>query len=585
MRRVLRCLLAGGLALLAVGLLPSTGRAMAKNRTRPAACMVEKVNKKSPVMDSQANLFDIAGCLRVGYFPARAVNGGVIAAVDDLRGECLDIARSGPPPKGPAPGDLFFYRERTDSGDVDRVAMYVGASQAAAWDEHLHGFALVHTAMLTGDDLPTDPVHALNNGIQVMRIAPRYWPGSDDLSRPAGKIALVDAATMSDRFIWSAEHPRDADTSVVHLLTLPFAMFVATVSEIIGSIFVMALLGLRAIGDLLPRLGPLSALGSFFSRTFESSWLVRLLTFALLFVIAPELAIAVLILASGVLNIIPGVGPLLTRLDRAVWNVAGFVVTTITGIGEGRTSIFAAITGLVTLPLGWLRGLAVAARLAAFLGRIPGATRVLGLLREVGAPVVTRLRVAVEWIGERGARINSLVEVRPSSFVEEWRRLGAWRTRMSDRLHGLRVPPRPAEPAAAAVPTTPQDVLRAARPGAIDLATLPLRPRAFAGDVLGRADDAARWALRSYHEGHGWPMPGLNERVARLSEANQQRIAKAMQRVEQGPAALLHTVATHHHLNTGAAAAADLMGGQAPAPLPVPGAPIHQQLPPLPPLA
>lgn len=490
----------------------------------------------------------------------RGQSGGELSGF--VEGVCAPGGWMTLPAERPRPGDLAVALSGVAQRGP-RLAMFVSAEDLIAPDAATGRLRLMRRQEFLPDDggggrtagpvpLPAGACH----------VDPALMPGGSDPPPRPGRVALVDPGVAAEQLDWAAEHPRDAGSGPWHALAGLFRGAVSALSQFLGML-VPAALGV--VGWVLSNSGPtgvaiLAAAGAVarvLGTRFDGRRLHAVLTGVLVGVVGLLLLGpgAALLAAAAVGGLLGGASlldvPVLGTAGRALWAVAGFVTTVVTGVDDSdRATVGEVLFALAADALVWARPAQLGVRVAEVGGRFGSA-----LLR-VGPALARRLPVASTLAGSsaRGLRVGlgaagtgaDAVMLRPQALAR-----GA-----ESLLRLLRGGP--LELPAAHLPVTAAGARRNLLGTVVDLAgSLTWRRASLASDLVGHAGSAAGWLHAEVVSGaHSWPLgePLLRDIVARIPASRRSAILDVA--LPQ-----LRELGTLSHLHSGARTVTTLAGG------------------------
>lgn len=482
-------------------------------------------------------------------------------APDALRHECTPLDVHAPRPSGPAPGDYALYRDA--SGDA-RIGMFLSQVDVAIVDAGT--VTVVPHAELDGDigALAVPRVIAQQGSLLACRLAASRWPGGvDDASIASGRVALTDPSETTSHLEWSAQHPRDADTSFLHPIQRILGSLAAGLTGVVTQLVQAFFDGLHW---LLERAGPfgvpLLALGALFARSFDGRKLHAILTAAVVAVLAVLAGGGYLIpfgwiVAGGVLGggaasalRVPVLGAIGGALVGAAFAVASFLVGALTGVDDNARVTVGSVAFALVADLLWVRPALLALSSATRLGR-------LGTLGHLFAPV-ERLPLLRAIAGHGRSTLDvagtagDALALRPHAIVESAHNVG-------HGLRGLRGIRPPAAPQilSSAVPThhavSLAEAMMSGGKRSVDLLSLAWRPSSVSSDLVGHAADALHFLDTELRTGLP-SMPRLRALLKGMDPQLRQPLLDAAAHASTHTVPQLRVTARLSHLHSGARA-------------------------------
>jgi len=472
------------------------------------------------------------------------------------------------PDDRPRPGDLAAYPARGGTGGW-RLAMFVSAEDLVGLDPATGRLDVMPRQAALPDDGSGNGSAAVVAG--VCRVDPALMPGgADSDTAPAGRVALVDPGVAAGHIDWAAEHPRDADTSLVHRLAGAVVVGAAALSSALGGLVGV---GLAGAAWVLRQCGPAGAIilaeatfiAGILGTHFDGRRLHAVLTAVLvgtvgLLLLGPGAALLGVMAATSLLG---GAAvfdvPVLGRAGRLLWSVAGFVTTVVTGVDDNdHASVGEVVVALVADALVWGRPALLALRAGALAGRLesvlirvaPGLARSLSAAADVAGSAA---RVTGEGLGAAGSVADAVV-LRPHALAN----LG--RTLLQLVRGGAA-----GEVSVETAPLTAGGGIRRLLGTAVDMVSSGTwRRSSAASDLLGHGAAAAGWLRADLAAGgHSWTLqsPMLRDIVARVPATRRAAIVDVV--LPQ-----VRDLGTLSHLHSGAHTVSTLAAGQ---PLPTLG--------------
>lgn len=551
MRLLLLAALAAVLLLLAT---PLHAGAMSAARTEAAVEMSREVGHsglRGPAVDR---------ALVLHAWRYAGVDTSALQTDDGLLHACTPLDTTRPRPAGPAPGDYALYR---DPSGARRIGMFLSQLDVAVVD--VDAVTVVPAAELDGSigELTQERVLAERGSLLACRLPVRLWPGGvDDTGVTAGRIALADPSYVAGHLQWAAEHPRDADPSLLHPVVHILAALAAGVSGALSSLLDALVNGLGWLFHHMPwhTGAPFLFIAGLLGRTFDGRRLHAVLTGVVLAVLGVGLGLgwllpfgwvivgAVLGGAAASAAGVPVLGAVGGALVGGALAVASFLVGAFTGVdGSARatvgTVVFALVSDLFFVPPA-MQALGSAARL----GR-------LGALAHVFAPV-ERLPVIRTLAGHGHSMLDvastagDALSLRPDAILQTAHTIG----RGLDSLRGLPVAATP-HVLADAVPmheamSAAEAMVSSGRRG-LDLLSLAWRPTSISSDLVGHAADALH--LLDTELRTGLPsMPRLRELLISMDPGARKPLLDAAAHLSTHAVPQLRVTARLSHLHSGA---------------------------------
>jgi hypothetical protein len=493
-----------------------------------------------------------------------------LSAPDDLLRGCHLLDVSAPRPAGPAPADYALYR---DAGGVDRIGMFLSPLDVAIIDGG--AVTIVPRPALSGDlgEVASSRLLAQAGSFHACRLDAARWPGGvDDTSVGTGRIALADPGQTAEHLAWAADHPRDADHSVLHTLARLAGSLIAgvvgTIEQLVGGVFSLA----HAVLEWLPfRIGaPLLLLGDLLGRHFDGRRLHAILTWIAVAALAVVLGVTALVplgwivgatlLGARVARVagLPLLGVIGGALIGTTFAVMSFLVGVLTGIdGSQRACVGTVLFALVADTL-WVRPLVSTLGLAAHLERFSAVPRVLGhvermpVLRYIGGDGRSALDIS--------STVGDALSLRPHALahtVESITNFGS--VAAEDGGHV-------AARALAAAPAvhhtlTAGEAMGTMSARAVDLVSLTWRPSSISSDLIGHAADALHFVDGEMRA--GFPsLPWLRRTLAAMSPQRRDALTTVMQRTSTHVVPQMQITARLSHLHSGARTLTGLATGQ-----------------------
>ena len=316
----------------------------------------------------------------------------------EVCGPVIADPRSDPP----RAGDIAVYTGADGRPGARRrhAALVLDAADAAVVPPDGGAVQVVPLIQVLGDPSRAagDPMRAANGSAVICHASTVLAPAAGRAEQTAGRVALVDPVHAEQLAGYDAAHPRDADTSLGHRLQLGAGFFavaldVATaglvaIAESVATLFDR----IAGLTGGLPVVGGVLVLGwRLLSLSFDGRRIHQALTVAALVLLAGSLgpigiATIAVMLGAALLGV-PGVG----RLGAALWGATSFLVTLLTGVADGETSVGVVLISVLS-SLCMLRPAVLVGRVAALAARLLTVARPLAR----SAPVLTRtLELAV----------------------------------------------------------------------------------------------------------------------------------------------------------------------------------------------
>jgi hypothetical protein len=551
MRRLLAAVLAAT-ALLLLTPLPATATSTA--RAQAAMRMARQVGPHrgmhGPALDR---------VLVLGAWHDAGVDTAGLDSPDALLHACTALQAGAPRPAGPAPADYALYR---DAEGVQRIGMYLsqvdvaivdGDAVRVVPDPELDGY----TGAFAQERKPNH-VRAL----LACRLAAARWPGGvDDVSIPAGRIALTDPTAASEHMRWTADHPRDADPGFWHPITRIFASLAETVTASVSSLIdsLVSVAGWLLHNTPWGPATPLLLLTGLLTRTFDGRRLHAILTAVVVAAVAVFLGLGLVlplgwVIAGAVLGGasaagVPVLGAIGGALVGAAFAVASFLVGALTGVdGSARVTVGSVVFALVA-DIFMLRPAMLVLASASRVGRIgAAAARVLAPVERL--PVIRALVGHGRSTLDVAATAGDALALRPNAIVESAHNI---RHGLA-ALRGVRMPPAPHILHEALPVHRAMSAAEAAMSGSrrsLDLLSLAWRPSSISSDLVGHAADALR--LLDTELRTGLPsMPRLRALLVGMDPAVRKPLLDTAVHVSTHAVPQLRITARLSHLHSGA---------------------------------
>lgn len=551
MRRLVLAALAAAALLVAT---PLHAHATGAARTAAAVAMSREVGHRGvhgPAVDQ---------ALVLSAWRQAGVDIGGLQTPDELRHACLPLDTSAPRPAGPAPGDYALYRDRSGG---QRIGMFLSQLDVAVVDGDT--VAVVPAPELDGSigELAQERLLAQPGSLLACRLPAQRWPdGVDDTGITAGRVALADPSYVAGHMQWAAEHPRDADSSLLHPVVRILATLAAGISGVLSAL-VDSLVS--AAGWVLYHMpwntgAPFLFLAGLLGRTFDGRRLHAVLTGVVLAALGVALGLGWMlpfgwVIAGAVLGGaaasaagVPVLGAIGGALVGASLAVASFLVGAVTGVdGSARVTAGSVVFALVS-DLFFLRPAMLALGSATRLGRLGALAHVVAPIERL--PVIRTLAGHGHSVLDVASTAGDALALRPHAIAETAHNIG----RGIDTLRGVRDTAAPAM-LSDAVPvheamSAAEAVLSSGRRG-LDLLSLTWRPSSVSSDLVGHAADALHLLdaeLRS-----GLPsMPRLRALLTSMDPAARRPLLDAAAHLSTHAVPQLRITARLSHLHSGA---------------------------------
>ena len=562
MRRLLALTLASLLAALVATLLtPLTAAATSPSRELAASLVAREVGHhglRGPAPDR---------ALVLGAWRDAGVDIRGLATPPELLRACTVLAQSAPRPAGPAPADYVVYR---DPGGADRIGMLLSPVDVAVVDS-----GALEVVPLPQLDAPGDaPIsHLLTepDSVHVCRLPPSRWPGGrDDTSVGSGRIALADPDRVAEQMAWTADHPRNADTSVSSTLGRIAASIAVGVSGVLTELVGAAFSAAHAILQLLGPVGaPLLVLGGVLGSSFDGRRLHAVLTGVVLAGLGLVLGVgwllpfgwvllgAVLAGAAATTAGVPVLGAAGGALVGAALATASFLVGVVTGIDDSDRVCVGTVLFSLVADLLWLRPALAALGAAA---HMHGPQVLAGWLARVGpSGAVGRIASGGRSLLGASSTAGDALALRPHAVAQTARALIASRLGAPDAAALAERAVATAQPMHHALSAA--DALAAAGRRGIDMVSLTWRPSSVASDMVGHAADALH--LLDSELRNGLPsLPGVRRALLGMSPDGRDALLGVMQHTSTHLVPQMQVTARLSHLHSGARTLTGIASGR-----------------------
>jgi len=551
MKRALLAALAASVALLAT---PVPARAISRARTEAAVAMSREVGHTGlhgPQVDQ---------ALVLQAWRYAGVDTASLQTPDALRHACQPLDTSQPRPAGPAPGDYALYR---DSTGAPRIGMFLSQLDVAVVDGGT--VVVVPAPELDGSigELAQERVLAEHGSLLPCRLPAHLWPGgADDTSITAGRVALADPSYVAGHMQWAADHPRDADPSLLHPVVHILGAIAAGIS---GALTSLADSLVNAAGWLLHHMpghtgAPFLFLAGLLGRTFDGRRLHAVLTAVVLAALGVALGLGWVlpfgwVIAGAVLGGaaasaagVPVLGAIGGALVGAAFATASFLVGALTGVdGSARVTAGSVAFALVS-DLFFVRPAMVALGSALRLGRLGALAHAVAPVERL--PLIRALAGHGHSVLDVASTAGDALALRPHAIYETAHTIG----RGLDALRGLPVESVPhvladAAPAHEAM-SAAEAVMSSGRRG-LDLLSLAWRPSSVSSDLVGHAADALH--LLDTELRTGLPsMPRLRALLTAMDPSARKPLLDAAAHLSTHAVPELRVTARLSHLHSGA---------------------------------
>lgn len=562
MRRLRLLLAACGAATLALVLGSGTAAAVGQARLAAAGLVAAQVGHHGlygPAPDR---------AMVLGAWRDAGVDIRGLASHAGLLHACQPLDVSAPRPAGPAPGDYALYR---DTAGTDRIGMFLSPVDVAVVDRG--EVSDVPRPELTDDvgELTVPRLLAQPHSFLACRLAGPRWPGGvDDTWVPAGRIALTDPGYVAAEMAWAAQHPRDADLSVLHtllrILGTALVGVVGTLEQLITGFF-------SVLHTVLSWAWPLSApvlwVGDMLGRSFDGRGLHRVLTIIAvaalaLFLLSPfsipfgwVLVGAVLGGAAASAAGVPVLGAVGGALVGGAFAVASFLVGVVTGVDGNNRVAFGTVVFAIVADLLWIRpmlatvGLVAHAQGAGMVARGLARIEHLPLLRLFSGDGRSALDVS--------STLGDALSLRPHAMahvLQQVRDFGSVAASDSSHVAARALGSAPVHDAVSA-----GDALATMGRRALDVTSLTWRPSSLSSDLVGHAADALHFLDGEVRT--GFPsMPRLRQALAAMDPARRDALLSSLQHTSTHLVPQTQITARLSHLHSGARTLTGLASGR-----------------------